>query len=93
MPKSVQDRAAELHKLAASLHAAAVTAHEKGDHVRAYELSKEALEQSLNAEMLTAKLAEEQEHHGPSDEGSSEHPVFIEPRIFRSPEHRGSFRS
>jgi hypothetical protein len=56
MPQSTHDQAAELHNLAAHAHAAAV-AHGKGDHLTAHELSKQALEHSMNAHKLAEQLA------------------------------------
>jgi hypothetical protein len=55
MPQSAHDRAAELHNLAAHAHAAA-TAHGKGDHLTAHELSKQAHEHSMNAHKLAEEL-------------------------------------
>jgi hypothetical protein len=59
MPQSTHAHAAELHNLAAHAHAAAATAHGKGDHLTAHELTKQAREYSMNAlrhvELLTAK--------------------------------------
>jgi fructose-1,6-bisphosphatase/sedoheptulose 1,7-bisphosphatase-like protein len=49
MPQSPHERIAELHNLAEHAHAAAATAHGKGDHLTAHELSKKALEHSMNA--------------------------------------------
>jgi hypothetical protein len=50
MPQSPHDRVAELHNLAAHAHAAAAaTAHGKGDHLTAHELSEQAHEHSMNA--------------------------------------------
>ena len=49
MPQSPHDRVAELHNLAAHAHAAAATAHGKGDHLTAHELSKQAHDYSINA--------------------------------------------
>jgi len=49
MPQSTHDRTAELHNLAEHAHAAASVAHAKGDHLTAHELSKKALEHSMNA--------------------------------------------
>ena len=49
MPQSPHDRVAELHNLAAHANAAAATAHGKGDHLTAHELSKQAHEHSINA--------------------------------------------
>jgi len=50
MTQSSHDRAAELHNLAAHAHAAAAVAHQKGDHMTAHELSKKALEKSMNVQ-------------------------------------------
>jgi hypothetical protein len=49
MPQSTHDRIAELHSLAEHAHAAAAVAHGKADHLTAHELSKKALEHSMNA--------------------------------------------
>jgi hypothetical protein len=49
MPQSTHDRTAELHNLAEHAHAAAAVAHGKGDHPAAHELTKQALEHSINA--------------------------------------------
>ena len=57
MPQSTHDRAAELHNIAAHAHQAAAAAHAKGDHLNAHELSKQALEHSMNACKLAEKLA------------------------------------
>jgi hypothetical protein len=59
MPQSTHNRAAELHNLAAHAHAAAAVAHDKGDHLTAHELSKQAQEHSLNALKLAEELARE----------------------------------
>ena len=56
MPQSAHNRVAELHNLAAHTHMAAATAHGKGDHLTAHELSKQALEHSMNAHKLTEEL-------------------------------------
>ena len=56
MPQSTHDRAAELHNLGAHAHAAAATAHGKGDHLTAHELSKQAHEHSMNAQKLAEEL-------------------------------------
>ena len=61
MPQSTHNRAAELHNLAAHAHEAAAAAHDKGDHLTAHELSKRALEHSMNAYGLSEKLAAEAE--------------------------------
>ena len=65
MPQSIHDRSAELHNLAAHAHEAAAVAHNKGDHLSAHELSKQAREHSMNAcklsERLAAKLAKSTE--------------------------------
>ncbi len=57
MPQSTHDRVAELHNLAAHAHLAAATAHGKGDHLTAHELSKQAHEHSINARKLSEELA------------------------------------
>jgi hypothetical protein len=49
MPQSTHDRTAELHNLAEHAHAAAAAAHNKADHLTAHELTKRALEHSMNA--------------------------------------------
>jgi hypothetical protein len=59
MPRSSNTRAAELHNLAAHAHAAAATAHGKGDHLTAHELSQQAHEHSMNALKLAEELARE----------------------------------
>jgi len=59
MPQSPHERIAELHNLAAHNHAAAATAHGKGDHLTAHELSKKALEHSMDAHRHSEELAEE----------------------------------
>jgi len=56
MPQSTHDQAAELHNLAAHTHAAAATAHGKGDHLTAHELSKLAHEHSMNTNKLVEEL-------------------------------------
>jgi N-acetylglutamate synthase-like GNAT family acetyltransferase len=55
MPQSTHDRAAELHNLAVHAHAGAATAHGKGDHLTAHELST-AHEHSMNAHKLAEEL-------------------------------------
>jgi hypothetical protein len=57
MSQSTHDRVAEIHNLAAHAHAAAAVAHEKGDHLTAHELSKQAHEYSTNARKLSEELA------------------------------------
>ena len=59
MPQSTHDRTAELHSLAEHAHAAAATAHGKGDHMTAHELSKKALEHSMNSYRLSEELSQE----------------------------------
>ncbi len=49
MTQSPHDRIAELHNFASHAHLAAASAHEKGDHLTAHELSKKALEHSREA--------------------------------------------
>lgn len=59
MTQNTNYRAAELHNLAAHAHAAAAVAHDKGDHLTAHELSKQALEHSRNAHWLSEQLVAE----------------------------------
>ena len=59
MPQSAHDRTAELHNLAEHAHAAAAAAHGKGDHLSAHELSKKALEHSMNAYKHSEQLSAE----------------------------------
>ena len=61
---STHDRAVELHNLAAHAHIAAATAHGKGDHLTASELSRKAHEYSINAHNLSEELAAEAEKSG-----------------------------
>ena len=49
MLQSSHDRAAELHNLAAHAHQGAATAHGKGDHLSAHELSRQAEEHARKA--------------------------------------------
>jgi len=49
MLQSSHDRAAELHNLAARANQGAATAHGKGDHLSAHELSRQAEEHSRKA--------------------------------------------
>jgi hypothetical protein len=46
LPQSTHDRGAELHNLASHAHIAAATAHGKGDHLSAHELSRQAHERA-----------------------------------------------
>jgi hypothetical protein len=48
-----------MHNLAAHAHSAAAVAHGKGDHLSAHELSKKALEHSMNAFKHSEDLAAE----------------------------------
>lgn len=57
--RSRHARASELHNLAIHAHQAAVVAHDRGDHLTAHELSKRALEHSMNAFGLAEKLVTE----------------------------------
>jgi hypothetical protein len=59
MPQSTHDRVAELHNLAAHAHESAATARGKGDHLTAHELSKKALEHSMEAYRHSEKMVEE----------------------------------
>jgi hypothetical protein len=50
MPQTThQQRAVELHKLAAHAHLAAAASHDKGDHLTAHELARQAHEHSRQA--------------------------------------------
>jgi hypothetical protein len=53
---SPHNRAAELHNLAAHAHSVAAAAHGKEDHLTAHELSKQALEHSMNAHKLSEEV-------------------------------------
>ncbi len=64
MPQSTHNRAAELHNLAIHAHEAAAAAHDKGDHLTAHELTKRALEHSMNAYGLSDRLALEEDKSG-----------------------------
>jgi len=66
MPQSTHARASELHNLAIHAHQAAAVAHNKGDHLTAHELSRQALEHSTNAFKLAEKLAAESGKSGNS---------------------------
>ena len=56
MTQSAHNRIAELHNLASHAHQAAAAAHEKGDHLTAHELSKQALEHSREAYSQSEQL-------------------------------------
>ena len=71
MPQSPHNRVAELHNLAAHTHTAAATAHGKGDHLTAHELSKQALEHSLNAHKLTEEIFKKIAGSGKTKVGSA----------------------
>jgi hypothetical protein len=58
-----RSRIAELHNLAAHAHTAAAVAHDKGDHLTAHELTKQAHEHSMNAHKASEELVQE---HGNS---------------------------
>lgn len=70
MPKRTQkgagveshQRAAELHGLAGHAHTAASAAHEKQDHLTANEVSRHALETTLDANAQTHQLNREFGH-------------------------------
>lgn len=61
MPQSTHDRTAELHNLAEHAHAAAAVAHNKGDHLTAHELTKQAHEHSLNAVRSSEEKIQQEE--------------------------------
>ncbi|WP_035359145.1 hypothetical protein [Edaphobacter aggregans] len=52
-----QQRVVELHKLAAHAHLAAAASHDKGDHLTAHELSKQAHEHSRLALEHSGQMA------------------------------------
>jgi hypothetical protein len=49
MAKDSHQRAAEFHNLAAHAHEAAITHHDKEDHLTAHELSRQAMEHASKA--------------------------------------------
>jgi hypothetical protein len=57
VPQSPHNRIAELHNLAAHAHSAAAVAHDKGDHLTAHELTRQAHEHSMNVKKLADELA------------------------------------
>jgi hypothetical protein len=59
MSQNPHERLTELHNLAAHAHEAAAVAHDKGDHLTAHELTKQALEHSRNAHQLSEQLVAE----------------------------------
>ncbi len=59
MPESPHSRLAEFHNLAAHAHEAAAAAHGKGDHLSGHELSRQALEHSMNAYQYSEELAKQ----------------------------------
>ncbi len=61
MSHSQHDPATEYHNLAAHANQAAATAHTKGDHLTAHELSRKAHEYSTQAHQHSEKAAA-QEH-------------------------------
>jgi len=70
MPQSNYDRIAELHNLAEHAHFAASAAHHAGDHMTAHELSRRALEHSMDAfrhseEMIKKDAASLQQRTSP----------------------------
>lgn len=65
MPQSSHNRVAEFHNLAAHAHTAAAAAHDKGDHLTAHELSRQAHEHSMNALKLAKEIASDAE--GPAN--------------------------
>ena len=70
MPQSNYDRIAELHNLAEHAHFAASAAHHAGDHMTTHELSRRALEHSMDAfrhseEMIKKDAASLQQRTSP----------------------------
>ncbi len=64
MPQNTQQRAAELHELAAHAHRSAAVHHDKEDHLTGSELSKQAMEHSTDA------FRSSQEAHQKSEKAS-----------------------
>ena len=64
MSQNPHQRLTELHNLAAHAHQAAAAAHDKGDHLTAHELTKQALEHSRNAHRLSEELEAESGRSG-----------------------------
>jgi hypothetical protein len=56
MAQFPHERIIELHNLASHAHSAAASAHGKGDHLTAHELSKKALEHSREAYSQSEQL-------------------------------------
>ena len=54
---NASQRITELHNLAAHAHMAAAASHDKGDHLAAHELTKQAHEHSREALAHSQKLA------------------------------------
>jgi len=54
---NTSQRITELHNLAAHAHLAAAASHDKGDHLSAHELTKQAYEHSREALEHSQKLA------------------------------------
>jgi hypothetical protein len=54
---NTSQRITELHNLAAHAHMAAAASHDKGDHLAAHELTKQAHEHSREALEHSQKLA------------------------------------
>jgi len=59
MPKSNYDNAADLHIYAAQAHTAAASAHHRGDHEAAEELSSKAQDYSMAASEKTLEIAKQ----------------------------------
>ena len=59
MVMNTSQRITELHNLAAHAHLAAAASHDKGDHLAAHELTKQAHEYSRQAFEHSGKLASE----------------------------------
>ncbi|MFZ1085510.1 MAG: hypothetical protein WAN35_11130 [Terracidiphilus sp.] len=57
MHQSEHSQAAELHNHAAHAHAVAACGHSTGDHVSDSELTRQAVERSQEAALLSRKIA------------------------------------
>jgi len=59
MPQSEYDNAADLHIYAAHAHTASASAHHRGDHEAAEELSSKAQDYSMAASEKTLQIAKQ----------------------------------
>ena len=59
MSHEAYQRAVELHQKAAHLHAAAAASHDKGEHLTAHELSRQAHEHPNHRQLRSANTPKE----------------------------------